>query len=93
MRTLKIGLFIAAFVPIFIYFWINFRFLAGRVDFAAMFAVWSGQGGTLSMDAQAYMRPEGGTEIFVHRGQVLLQGSGLIRLGESISVKGPLDIE
>lgn len=40
-----------------------------------------------------YMRPEGGTEIFVHRDQVLLQGSGLIRLGESISVKGPLDIE
>ena len=40
-----------------------------------------------------YIRPEGGTEIFVHRDQVLLQGSGLIRLGESISVKGPLDIE
>ena len=40
-----------------------------------------------------YMRPEGANEIFVHRDQVLLQGSGLIRLGEPISVKGPLDIE
>jgi len=40
-----------------------------------------------------YVRPEGGTELFVHRDQVLLQGAGLIRLGESISVKGPLDIE
>jgi adenylate cyclase len=40
-----------------------------------------------------YVRPEGGREVFVHRDQVLLQGSGLIRLGEAISVKGPLDIE
>jgi class 3 adenylate cyclase len=40
-----------------------------------------------------YVRPEGANEIFVHRDQVLLQGSGLIRLGEPISVKGPLDIE
>ena len=40
-----------------------------------------------------YMRPEGADEIFVHRDQVLLQGSGLIRLGQPISVKGPLDIE
>jgi adenylate cyclase len=40
-----------------------------------------------------YIRPEGSQEIFVHRGQVLLQGAGLIRLGEPISVKGPLDIE
>lgn len=40
-----------------------------------------------------YVRPEGAREIFVHRGQVLLQGSGLIRLGEAIAVKGPLDIE
>jgi class 3 adenylate cyclase len=40
-----------------------------------------------------YLRPEGANEIFVHRDQVLLQGTGLIRLGESISVKGPLDIE
>ena len=40
-----------------------------------------------------YVRPEGANDIFVHRDQVLLQGSGLIRLGEPISVKGPLDIE
>ncbi len=40
-----------------------------------------------------YVRPEGANEIFVHRDQVLLQGSGLIRLGEPISVQGPLDIE
>jgi pSer/pThr/pTyr-binding forkhead associated (FHA) protein len=40
-----------------------------------------------------YIRPEGTHEIFVHRGQALLQGSGLIRLGEPIAVKGPLDIE
>jgi class 3 adenylate cyclase len=40
-----------------------------------------------------YVRPEGANEIFVHRDQALLQGSGLIRLGEPISVKGPLDIE
>ena len=40
-----------------------------------------------------YVRPEGVPEIFVHRGEALLQGSGLIRLGEPISVKGPLDIE
>ena len=40
-----------------------------------------------------YIRPEGASEIYVHRDQVLLQGSGLIRLGEPISVKGPLDIE
>ncbi len=40
-----------------------------------------------------YVRPEGANEIFVHRDQVQLQGSGLIRLGEPISVKGPLDIE
>jgi adenylate cyclase len=40
-----------------------------------------------------YVRPEGTNEVFVHRDQALLQGSGLIRLGEPISVKGPLDIE
>jgi len=40
-----------------------------------------------------YIRPEGANEIFVHRDQALLQGSGLIRLGEPIAVKGPLDIE
>ena len=40
-----------------------------------------------------YIRPDGAREIFVHRGQVLLQGEGLIRLGEPIAVKGPLDIE
>ena len=40
-----------------------------------------------------YVRPEGANEIFVHRDQVLLQGSGLIRLGESVSVRSPLDIE
>jgi adenylate cyclase len=40
-----------------------------------------------------YVRPEGANEIFVHRDQVLLQGAGLIRLGEPVSVKGPLDIE
>lgn len=40
-----------------------------------------------------YVRPEGARDIFVHRGEVLLQGSGLIRLGEAIAVKGPLDIE
>jgi class 3 adenylate cyclase len=40
-----------------------------------------------------YVRPEGANEVFVHRDQALLQGSGLIRLGEPISVKGPLDIE
>jgi adenylate cyclase len=40
-----------------------------------------------------YIRPEGANEIFVHRDQALLQGSGLIRLGEPISVRGPLDIE
>lgn len=40
-----------------------------------------------------YVRPEGARDIFVHRGRVLLQGSGLIRLGEAIAVKGPLDIE
>ena len=40
-----------------------------------------------------YIRPEGANEIFVHRDQALLQGSGLIRLGEPIAVQGPLDIE
>lgn len=40
-----------------------------------------------------YVKPEGANEVFVHRDQALLQGSGLIRLGEPISVKGPLDIE
>ena len=40
-----------------------------------------------------YVRPEGEREMFVHRDQVLLQGAGLIRLGEPIAVKGPLDIE
>lgn len=40
-----------------------------------------------------YVRPEGGDEVFVHRDQVQLLGSGLIRLGEPISVKGRLDIE
>ena len=40
-----------------------------------------------------YIRPEGANEIFVHRDQALLQGSGLIRLGEPIAVKGPLDVE
>ena len=40
-----------------------------------------------------YVRQEGANEIFVHRDQVLLQGSGLIRLGEPITLRGPLDIE
>jgi class 3 adenylate cyclase len=40
-----------------------------------------------------YIRPEGANEIFVHRDQALLQGSGLIRLGEPIAVRGPLDLE
>ena len=36
-----------------------------------------------------FVRPEGVPEIFVHRGQALLQGAELIRLGEPISVKAP----
>ncbi|HET9949679.1 MAG TPA: adenylate/guanylate cyclase domain-containing protein [Longimicrobiales bacterium] len=40
-----------------------------------------------------YVRAEGAAEVFVHRDQALLQGSGLIRLGEPISVQGRLDIE
>ncbi len=40
-----------------------------------------------------YLKPEGGREMFVHRDQVLLQGSGMVRLGEPVAVKGPLDIE
>ena len=40
-----------------------------------------------------YMKPTDGNEIFVHRDQILIQGAGRIRLGEPVSVKGPLDIE
>jgi class 3 adenylate cyclase len=40
-----------------------------------------------------YVRPEGAEEIFVHRDQVLLQGAGIIRLGEPTSTGDPLDIE
>jgi adenylate cyclase len=40
-----------------------------------------------------YMKPNDGNEIFVHRDEVQLQGAGRIRLGEPVSVKGPLDIE
>ena len=40
-----------------------------------------------------YVQPTDGNEIFVHRDQVLIQGSGRIRLGEPLTVAGPLDIE
>jgi class 3 adenylate cyclase len=40
-----------------------------------------------------YLKIADGDEIFVHRDQVLLQGSGRIRLGEPLSIRGPLDIE
>lgn len=39
-----------------------------------------------------YVRPEGQAESFVHRDEVLLQGSGFIRLGGSFSEMGPKDI-
>ncbi len=40
-----------------------------------------------------YVLPDGGTEIFVHRDEVLLQGTGAIRLGGAFSETGPLDIQ
>lgn len=40
-----------------------------------------------------YVLPDGGTEIFIHRDEVLLQGTGAIRLGGAFSEAGPLDIE
>ncbi len=40
-----------------------------------------------------YVLPHEGSEIFVHRDQVLLQGSGRIRLGEPLSLRDPEDIE
>lgn len=40
-----------------------------------------------------YVLPDGGTEIFIHRDEVLLQGAGAIRLGGAFSEAGPLDIE
>ena len=40
-----------------------------------------------------YVLPDGGTEIFIHRDEVLLQGAGSIRLGGSFSETGPVDIE
>ena len=40
-----------------------------------------------------FLQPKDGQEIFVHRDQVVLQGSGRIRLGEPVSVPSPLDIE
>lgn len=40
-----------------------------------------------------YVKPDEGAEIFVHRDEVILQGTGRIRLGEPVSVPGPLDIE
>ena len=39
-----------------------------------------------------YVKPRDGNEIFVHRDEVQLQGAGRIRLGEPLSVPGPLDI-
>ena len=39
-----------------------------------------------------YIRPDGQAESFVHRDEVLLQGSGLIRLGGRFSDVGPKDI-
>ena len=40
-----------------------------------------------------YVLPHGGTEIFIHRDEVLLQGTGSIRLGGAFSEDGPVDIE
>ena len=40
-----------------------------------------------------YLRPEGGTETFVHRDEIILQGKGAIRMGGGFSEKGPTDIE
>ena len=40
-----------------------------------------------------YVLPDGGTEIFIHRDEVLLQGNGTIRLGGAFSETGPVDIE
>ena len=40
-----------------------------------------------------YVLPDGGTEIFIHRDEVLLQGTGSIRLGGAFSEAGPVDIE
>jgi class 3 adenylate cyclase len=39
-----------------------------------------------------YVLPDGGTEIFIHRDEVLLQGTGSIRLGGAFSETGPVDI-
>ncbi len=70
LRALKVGLFAAAFVPIFLYFWINFRILTRRLDFDAMFEVLMGQSTVLADDSDTFMRPEddGGR----HRMPVLL---------------------
>lgn len=40
-----------------------------------------------------YVLPNDGTEIFIHRDEILLQGAGAIRLGGAFSEVGPLDIE
>jgi adenylate cyclase len=40
-----------------------------------------------------FFRPKGGEEVFVHRDQALLVGSGTIRLGEPVSGDDPLEIE
>ena len=39
-----------------------------------------------------YVQPDGGQQIFVHRGHALLQGSGVIRLGEPTQQGADLDI-
>lgn len=40
-----------------------------------------------------YILGADGNEIFVHRDQILIQGAGRIRLGESVGEPSPLDIE
>jgi adenylate cyclase len=40
-----------------------------------------------------YVKPDDSEEMVVHLGEIVLQGSGVIRLGESTSVVGTADIE
>ena len=37
IRSLKVGLLLIAFIPIFAYFWINFRSLSAHLDLAALY--------------------------------------------------------
>ena len=59
IRTIKIGFFFAAFVPVFLYFWINLYLLNRRLDYTAVVDFLRNQATIGGAPVDTFMRDEG----------------------------------